>query len=82
MLSWDNTARRKKSSNMFFDASPSEYEKWMIGLIDYTKRFNEKDNQIVFVNAWNEWAEGTHLEPDTKYGHGYLEATLRALNVR
>ncbi|MEK4325938.1 glycoside hydrolase family 99-like domain-containing protein [Paenibacillus sp. FSL R7-0312] len=82
MLSWDNTARRKKSSNIFFDASPGEYEKWMIGLIDYTRKFNEKDNQIVFVNAWNEWAEGTHLEPDTKYGHGYLEATQRALNVR
>jgi hypothetical protein len=82
MLSWDNTARRKTSSNIFYEASPTEYEKWMIGLVDYTRRFNSAKSQVIFVNAWNEWAEGTHLEPDEKYGHDYLEATQRAVNVR
>lgn len=82
MLSWDNTARRKVSSNIFYNSSPEEYEKWLIGLVDYTRKFNSEENQLIFINAWNEWAEGTHLEPDQKYGHAYLKATQRALNVR
>ena len=82
MLSWDNTARRKEGANIFQYADPTEYEKWLIGLVDYTRRFNDASEQLIFINAWNEWAEGTHLEPDQKYGHQYLEATLRASRVR
>jgi hypothetical protein len=40
----------------------------------------DPDEAIIFINAWNEWAEGNHLEPDLKFGRGYLEATKRALN--
>lgn len=82
MLSWDNTARRKSAANVFHYANPVEYEKWLVGLVDYTRRFSKDTQQMIFVNAWNEWAEGTHLEPDQKYGHQYLEVTKRASRIR
>lgn len=40
--------------------------------------FSNEEN-LIFINAWNEWAEGTHLEPDQKWGRRYLEMTQKAL---
>lgn len=80
MLSWDNTARRMENSNVFGYANPEEYRKWLTGIIDYTSNFNDEEYQYIFINAWNEWAEGTHLEPDEKYGTQYLEATKECLH--
>lgn len=79
MLSWDNTARRGANSNVFHYANPQEYKKWLTGIIDYTTNYNDEDDQYVFINAWNEWAEGTHLEPDEKYGTQYLQVTKESL---
>ena len=47
--------------------------------LDYTRRHHRGDHRLLFVNAWNEWAEGTYLEPDEKFGYGFLEATARAV---
>lgn len=79
MLSWDNTARRGANSNIFAYADPKEYRKWLTGVIDYTTNYNDDEYQYIFINAWNEWAEGTHLEPDEKYGTQYLQATKDSL---
>lgn len=78
--SWDNTARRKSNSTILYGSSPLGYQQWLFNAIqDTTKRFSNPDERIVFVNAWNEWAEGAHLEPDQRYGYAYLEATRMAL---
>jgi lipopolysaccharide biosynthesis protein len=81
MLSWDNTARRQNGSSIFSKFSLTRYKQWLSALCNkvyYDDKYNE-DEKLVFVNAWNEWAEGTHLEPDKKYGYGYLEATYEVL---
>ncbi len=81
MCSWDNTARKKKAGNVFLNATPESYELWLRGVVDYTRNSLPAGERLVFINAWNEWAEGTHLEPDLKFGHGFLEATQRALGA-
>lgn len=78
MPSWDNTARRQDAAHIFMGSSPKAYQLWLDFLIDWTVHERSGDERIIFVNAWNEWAEGNHLEPDQKFGRAYLEATRAA----
>lgn len=77
---WDNTARRKNRATIFLNNSPALYREWLENAVrDTLTRFAERDKRLVFVNAWNEWAEGAYLEPDEKYGYAWLQATYEAL---
>ena len=76
---WDNTARKAYSNASVYLQSPETYRQWLAGLIDWEKAHNPPDRQFVFINAWNEWAEGAHLEPDSRYGYAFLQATRDAL---
>ncbi len=80
ITSWDNTARRQNDSHIFAYATPESYQAWLEAVIAQTYEQNFGDERIVFINAWNEWAEGAYLEPDQQFGHGYLEATRNALD--
>ncbi len=73
--SWDNSARRSNSPVIFINSSPEKYAFWLAHIIWYTLEHSAEEEQLVFINAWNEWGEGCHLEPDEKYGLRYLEAT-------
>lgn len=75
--SWDNTARVKDRALIVLGATVSNYERWLRGASSLTKSDRRDSEQLVFINAWNEWAEGCHLEPDRKFGRGFLEATSR-----
>jgi lipopolysaccharide biosynthesis protein len=77
--SWDNHARRKNGL-IFHGSTPQKYGEWLKAACDYTIRKNTPNERIVFVNAWNEWAEGAHLEPDRYYGYAYLAETGRVLS--
>jgi len=80
MLGWDNTARfGKKGVTMFPNFSIQKYYTWLRRVIDYTRANFPEEERLVFLNAWNEWAEGTSLEPDKRYGYVYLNTTARAL---
>jgi len=75
---WDNSARRGEESWVVHGNTPASYEEWLRCAVNRTLT-RPPDQRVVFINAWNEWAEGAHLEPDRKHGRGFLEATRRAV---
>lgn len=76
---WDNTARKPDQAFIFHHAEPEVYKTWLKNALRYTQNHNPPHAHYVFINAWNEWAEGAHLEPDRKYGYAFLQATAEAL---
>jgi lipopolysaccharide biosynthesis protein len=76
--SWDNSARRKKGAQIFLGATPELYGQWLREIVRRTQ-VRPPEQRIIFINAWNEWAEGNHLEPCQRLGRAYLEETARAL---
>jgi len=71
---FDNTARRKKKSPwMFLGATPEKFKSFLFGMAKRSIQELPEDRQFLFINAWNEWAEGAHLEPDKKFEYQLLE---------
>jgi lipopolysaccharide biosynthesis protein len=79
MTGWDNEARKPGRGNVFHDSSPRDFYRWFSGALDFSMDTNAVGKKFVFINAWNEWAEGTYLEPDRKFGYGYLAAVSAGL---
>ncbi len=77
--SWDNDARREGSGVTFQGSTPAAYGHWLSGAIKYAQENPVGEEPLVFINAWNEWAEAAYLEPDVHYGHAYLNTTYRIL---
>ncbi|MDH3402869.1 MAG: glycoside hydrolase family 99-like domain-containing protein [Acidobacteriota bacterium] len=78
MPGWDNTARRKDGT-LYLGSTPALYRSWLEGLCRYTRRHLPPGERLIFINAWNEWAEGAYLEPDRKHGYAYLNHTALAV---
>jgi hypothetical protein len=78
---WDNSPRRRTGALVLHDPSVELYEEWVGRAIDEVARF-APDERLVFVNAWNEWAEGAVLEPSDLDGRAFLDATARAVASR
>lgn len=79
MPMWDNTARRNNKGMIFQGATPALYKQWLKDVIKEGENRLDLDDQMVFINAWNEWGEGAYLEPDKRYGYAYLQATKEAV---
>ena len=79
MPSWDNTARAGRRALIYHHASPQVYQEWLTRVLKSAAGQSAPYPPLVFINAWNEWAEGAHLEPDQIYGMRYLQATAEAL---
>jgi lipopolysaccharide biosynthesis protein len=79
MPSWDNTARRGAHAYIAVGSSPDVYRRWLGELTLHALARSDVQEPLLFVNAWNEWAEGTHLEPDDRFGRRWLQATFAGL---
>lgn len=77
--SWDNDARRQGNGTTITASSPALFERWLSGLIGQAAEAPFAGERLVFINAWNEWAEGAYLEPDVHHGAAYLNAAARAI---
>ena len=81
MVGWDNTPRLQDNAQIFVNSHPENYRRWLSAAIAQTRQTRPAGERIVFINAWNEWAEGCYLEPEQRFGRGYLEATWTALSA-
>jgi lipopolysaccharide biosynthesis protein len=79
MPSWDNTARRQEQGAIWAHSDPQIYCRWLHRAVLQTRRHPNPHERLIFINSWNEWAEGAHLEPDERYGYAWLNATRLAL---
>jgi len=79
MPSWDNEARKPGLSNVFHGATPQRFHDWATAALACTTRLAPPEERLVFVNAWNEWGEGTYLEPDRWFGHAPAQALRSAI---
>ena len=73
MPQFDRTAREATKEGIYVNATPEKFSKHIKEAIDIVKN-KKPENQVIFLKAWNEWAEGNYVEPDQRYGHGWLEA--------
>jgi lipopolysaccharide biosynthesis protein len=82
MPAWDNEARKPGAGHVFHNAAPEGFRQWLLAALDVSRRVAPTGERLVFVNAWNEWAEGAYLEPDRWFGHGFAQAARSALETR
>lgn len=81
---FDNSARRRREATILVGGTPEAYGRWLEHALEASdelaSELGDGDPGLVFVNAWNEWAEGNHLEPDLRHGTAYLDATRAAVD--
>lgn len=79
MLEFDNSPRKKRKSLIYKNYSPEQFFMINKKIISWTRERYNQNNRFIFINAWNEWGEGTYLEPDKKYGYASINALSKAL---
>jgi hypothetical protein len=82
---FDSSPRHRRNAHIFVDQSPEIYQKWLVEALrrshEVAQRHEGNARGVVFINAWNEWAEGNYLEPDGRFGHAFLDATKAAIDL-
>ena len=78
-LGWDNSARKRNNFFCFYGFSLKYMYRWISAILDRARKDFAEEERFIFVNAWNEWGEGTYLEPDAEYGYASINTVSRAL---
>ena len=78
-VDWDNSPRKGNNARICEGANPAKFKRYMTELVRVAREVYKKD--MIFIYAWNEWAEGGYLEPDEEYKYGYLEGIRDALSA-
>ena len=73
---WDHSPRSGNRSSILTGCTPALFKKLCLRVLRGVKN---KENKIIFVKSWNEWGEGNYMEPDLKYGKGYINALAEAI---
>ena len=68
---WDRSARSGKQARIYTDSTPEVFKEQLLSALSLLEDKND-EHKILFLQSWNEWAEGNYVEPDLKYGHGFL----------
>lgn len=76
---WDHTPRSGKRGSVFHNSTPEQFKKHAIKCLEAVKDKSGEDN-LVFLKSWNEWGEGNHMEPDLRYGKGYIKSLRESIN--
>jgi hypothetical protein len=76
---WDNTPRSGVNGMVFEGSTPILFKKQLLKALSWSKDMPE-NNKVIFIKAWNEWAEGNILEPDLMFGYDYLKSIKEALD--
>ena len=73
MPCWDRSPRSGKNASVYINSTPEVFEQCVRDVTNLVKN-KQEEHQIVFIQSWNEWGEGNYMEPDLKYGKGYINA--------
>ena len=76
---WDHTPRSGAAGTVLLNSTPELFKKHIREVMNV---ISQKENKVVFLKSWNEWGEGNYMEPDLKYGHGYIDALREELNAQ
>lgn len=75
---WDRSPRGMKDATIYTDSTPEVFKVLILKALNFVKQKNN-DHKIIVLKSWNEWGEGNYVEPDVKYGRGYIDALKSSL---
>ncbi len=75
---WDRSPRSGKKARVYVNSTPEVFGEQIDLVLDLIKH-KQDEHKIIFLRSWNEWAEGNYVEPDLRYGHGYLDVLREKL---
>jgi hypothetical protein len=78
-MGWDSTPRLGTGGTVYQGATPANFRRWLRGVVQHERSRPGLPERMIFINAWNEWGEGTYLEPDQDFGRGWLDAVASAI---